>query len=352
MFSTPQKHKTHKQIGKIRYSPPECVLPHQEYKISLELPGQGFSNRTRLEVVGGGRLVVGQKLYSLAGDFIVLETLDGEVGDWRLYDTALEASQMKALLTCREVPKLQEPLVDLHSGHFKAVGWTSMGNISLSELCSDRVTGFYLFFPQKTIFTKAYSWCRKLKGNLVLPEDPATNARFFDRFIGHKDECDDIWTHLFWIGSGGNLTTRIWQRLTDGGPLVWHDFLREYRTVTPEFQCIATVTHDPYKWAACPCDIETCVLCNFTKHPEMRLRGLCRDSAFDRLFSFRDNREYRLVFDGLAHVVMEEANDTWVMRSRLYPYLKARMVSQWAGQYPVGVHAWLIEGDSCRQKEV
>ncbi|XP_050706082.1 uncharacterized protein LOC126991371 [Eriocheir sinensis] len=321
-----------------------------EYRRHLSVPD--VDPGARLEVRGGGRLVVGQKLYSLAGDFIVLETLDGEVGDWRLYDIALEPAQMKELLACRDVNDLRTPMIDLWSGHFKVLGPTARRNITLAEICSDRVSGFYLFFPQKTAFSNAFSWCRKLKGNLILPQENVTNAYFFDRFVSYKDECDDIWTHLFWIGSSGNLTSREWERLTDGELVTWHPFLREYRTVTPEFQCIAVVTHDPYKWAACPCDIETCVLCNFTTHPEMRLRGLCRDSSFDRRFSFRDNRDYNLIFDGLAHVMMKEQNGTWIMRSRLYPTLRARMVSQWVGQYPVGVHTWLIEGDRCRQKEV
>ncbi|XP_050704351.1 uncharacterized protein LOC126989800 [Eriocheir sinensis] len=328
------------------------ILDDLEYRIDLKMPGPGMSSRTRLEVVGGGRLVVGQKLYSLAGDFVVLETLDGEVGDWRLYDTALEPVQMKELVACREVSDLRAPIIDLGSGHFKVLGHTTRRNITLAEICSDRVSGFYLFFPQKTAFSKAFSWCRKLKGNLILPQENVTNAYLFDRFVSYKDECDDIWTHLFWIGSRGNLTSLKWQRVTDGELVTWHPFLREYQIVTQEFQCIAVVTHDPYKWAACPCDIEMCVVCNFTTHPEMRLRGLCRDSIFDRLLSFRDNKDYKLTFDGLAHVMMEEQNGTWVMRSRLYPTLRARMVAQWVGQYPVGVHKWLIEGDRCRQSEV
>ena len=328
-----------------------CPLP-QEYRRHLNVPGSELGPGERLEVRGGGRLVVGQKLYSLDGDFIVLETLDGEVGDWRLYDMALEVDQMKSLLRCRDLGDLRAPMMDLSSGHFEVLGPTSVRNITLSDICSDRVTGFYLFFPQKTTFSRAYSWCRKLKGSLILPEGGASNAYFFDRFVKYKYQCDDIWTHLFWIGSSGNLTTGVWQRLTDGEPIKWYQFLREYRTVTTEFQCIAVVTHDRYKWAACPCDIETCVLCNFTTHPEMRLRGLCKFSAFDRLFSFRDNKEYKLIFDGLGHIVMEENNTTWVMRSRLYPYMKAEMISQWVGQYPVGVHKWIIDGDRCRQKEV
>lgn len=44
----------------------------------LIVPSAQLGPGKRLEVQPGGRLVVGQKLYSLAGDFIVLETLDGE----------------------------------------------------------------------------------------------------------------------------------------------------------------------------------------------------------------------------------------------------------------------------------
>lgn len=98
--------------------------------------------------------------------------------------------------------------------------------------------------------------------------------------------------------------------------------------------------------------METCVLCSFDSYNELRLHGLCQDSSFDRLFSFRDNRDYELVFDGVSHVVMEEHRGTWVMRSRLYPSLRAEMLSQWAGQYPVGVHTWTVTGDRCREKDV
>lgn len=52
----------------------------QEYLVHLNVPAAQLGPGKRLEVRPGGRLVVGQKLYSLEGDFIVLETLDGEVG--------------------------------------------------------------------------------------------------------------------------------------------------------------------------------------------------------------------------------------------------------------------------------
>lgn len=58
-----------------------------------------------------------------------------------------------------------------------------------------------------------------------------------------------------------------------------------------------------------------------------------------------------LVFDGRAHTVMEQGQGTWVMRSRLYPDLKATMIVDYEGQYPLGAHRWKIHGDRCRNNE-
>ena len=98
--------------------------------------------------------------------------------------------------------------------------------------------------------------------------------------------------------------------------------------------------------------METCVLCAFNKHPQIRLYGLCDHSYLDRLFSIRENPKYELVFEGASHVVLAAQNGSWVMRSRLYQSLKAVMVAQYEGQDPVGVRRWKVEGDRCREKEV
>nr|XP_053626951.1 uncharacterized protein LOC128684702 [Cherax quadricarinatus] len=323
-----------------------------DYLIHLEPSKSEHGGVEQLKIRGGGRLVVGQKLYSLQGDFIIQETLDGEVGDYRIYDIALEHSQIVELLNCRDVPELKQPLINLENGALKARGPTTMRNMSLGEICSGHITGFYLFFSEKTIFQHAYSWCSKLHGSLILPEDNQTNAYFFDKFVSYKEQCHNIWTHLFWMGSKGNLTTQQWLKLSDKTPVTWHPFIKEYTTVSPEFQCIAAVTHRPYQWAACPCDIETCIVCNFTSYPTMRLRGLCEDSTLDRSFSFRDNENFELILDGMKHIMIRKENGSWVMRSRVYDEVSAVMLSRWKGEYPVGVHTWRVHGDRCLQEEV
>ncbi|XP_050698355.1 uncharacterized protein LOC126986351 [Eriocheir sinensis] len=331
---------------------------NMEYTHSLkEAQEEAAREGRQLEVRGGGRLVVGQKLYSLGGDFMLLETLDGEAGDWRLFDLALPPDTMRSLIQCRVVPGLPNPIIDLLTGHFEVVGDATTYNTTVTDMCDDGDDGFYLFFPQRMSYSNAKSWCKKIKGNVVLPRDADTNAFLVDTFLGYRDTCAQIWTHLFWIGSEGDVDQGTWKEAElgdddEGDVLGFAPFLQEYDTVQPEVKCVAAVSHNRYRWAASPCDMETCVLCAFASYHELRLHGLCRDSSFDRLFSFRDSRTYDLVFDGVSHVVMEEQGGTWVMRSRLYPNLRAEMLSQWAGQYPVGVHSWRVEGDRCREKEV
>ncbi|KAK4308262.1 hypothetical protein Pmani_020016 [Petrolisthes manimaculis] len=322
----------------------------QEYEIDLQLPKMSVGES--VEVRGGGRLVVGQRLYSLDGDFLVVEILDGEVGDWRLYDTYLSRSELQEWTNCKNLTSLNDPILDLFSEGFMVRGPTQLSKMPSSEICDLKSTKFFLFFDRKMKFNLAESWCRKLKGELVLPESEEVNADFYDSLFIYKDQCKDIWTHLYWIGMRGNLTTQQWVKVRNGAPITWSKFLHEYRQVTPEFQCVATVTHDRYKWVASPCDIETCVVCNFTFSPVVNLRGLCSFTFLDHRYSFRGNDEMELVFDGKAHMVMEKRQGTWVMRSRLYPDLNATMMVDFEGQYPLGIHRWNIHGDRYQSDEL
>nr|XP_053627980.1 uncharacterized protein LOC128685465 [Cherax quadricarinatus] len=330
----------------------QVIYDNLTYYVELTPPNIDAPPEQRVEVRAGGRLVLGQKLYSMEGDFIILNILDGEIADYRIYDVALQIAEMSQLLSCRDLPDLNPPLIDLQNNKLTVRGPTTIRTVEMNELCSDYVSDFYLFFSHKMNFKRAYSWCRKLKGQLIIPEDAKTNAFFFDKFVSYKDQCRDLWTHLFWIGAAGNLTTLQWLKLTDGTPITWYQFLREYGRATVEFHCIAAVYHDPYKWASCPCEIQTCILCNFTTYPVLRLRGLCRDSLLDRVFSFRDNEDFEMIFDGLGHVVMQNVNGSWTMRSRLYLNMRGTMLAQWSGEYPLGVHVWQIEGDRCLQKQM
>lgn len=312
------------------------------------------SGSPRLQIEGGGRLVVGQKLYSLADDggFNVLEALDGEIADYRIYATALRPDQIEDWMSCKQVDAGTPPLIDLENSTLQVKGYVEEGTVTTGEICGNHAPGFTIFFSEKMDFDDANTWCNKIKGDLVLPRNSEENYRFWEAFITYKEQCSDIWTHLFWIGVKGDLETGQWLALKDGKPIEWHNFLQVYRTVTPEISCIAAVSHEENKWAACPCQVQTCSVCSFASPTELRLRGLCGLSRMDHDYSFRANEDHKLVIDGLSHVQILQVNGTWLMQSRLYPSLWAEMIPERLGAYPLGAHVWEVHGDLCPNKKV
>ncbi|XP_068203413.1 uncharacterized protein [Palaemon carinicauda] len=320
-------------------------------KINLKIDYSKIGVGNKLEVRAGGRFVLGQRLYTPDGGFHILETLDGEIADYRLYDSFLMPNDIKEIMDCRDPPTLRKPIVSLNEDIFEKVGGVELQKVYLDTICSEHTTEFYLFFSEKRNFPDSVSWCRKIKGEIILPQSPELNEKLYHQFLPYREKCQDIWTHLFWLGFNGDLATGTWRNLRDRRPIEWFNFLSQYKTVTNESQCAATVSHDPYKWASCPCGIEVCTLCNFTIHPELRLRGPCKISLLDRTFSFRENDKYDLVFDGVWHTMIMFENNNWVIKSRLYEEITGTMILKRKGEYPVGVHEWKISGDRCTQEK-
>ncbi|XP_066983584.1 uncharacterized protein [Macrobrachium rosenbergii] len=322
-----------------------------ETRVSLKIDYSKIGIGNKLAVRGGGRFVLGQRLYSPEGGFHVLETMDGDFADYRLYNSFLTSSEIADLLKCKNPSLPRQPFVTLTHSSLKKVGDIELGQIELDTVCSDHIPEFYLFFSDKRNFQDALSLCRKIKGEIILPQEPELNEMLYHAFLPQREKCQDIWTHFFWLGFEGDLNNRTWHKLLDRKAPEWFNFLSLYRSVTQEYQCAATVSHDPYKWAACPCGIEACVLCNFTTHPELRLRGMCKVSLLDKNYSFRENDEYKLVFEGVWHTMILFEDDTWVLRSRLYQNISGRMILKTRGEYPVGVHTWELSGDRCADNE-
>lgn len=307
--------------------------------------------RRVLEVQGGGRLVVGQNLGAVDGDFNVLEALDGDIADYRLYNAALSSEQLKDWNDCSDSSITLPPLVSLDNGKLKEVGDVAMMNVTQSALCGGNFDTFYLFFTEKMEYPVANAWCGKIEGALSLPRDEAENKMMWKAANKQKDSCSDSWTYLNWLGIAGDPKTSKWHG-TENQSLTYSNFLPIYQSATEQYQCVATVSHIMYKWAASPCGMETCTMCSFTKFPTLRLRGLCKFSLLDRVYSIRDNDEHSLRFDGLSHVEIIKMNGTWVMKSRRYKNLWARMIEQVDGEFPVGVHDWDVFGDKCKDKTV
>lgn len=323
----------------------------QAAEVHLNVTIEKLGPQRLLELKGGGRLVVGQNLGSIDGDFNVLEALDGDIADYRIYNGALSSEQLKDWSKCSDASLTLPPLISLDNGKFTVVGDAKMGNITNSALCGGNFDDFYLFFTEKMDFPVAAAWCEKIEGKLALPKSEAENKVMWNAALKKKDQCSDSWTYLSWLGIIGDPETSQWLGLYNQ-TLSYTNFLPIYDSASKQYQCVATVSHNKYKWAASPCVMETCTMCSFTKFPTLRLRGLCKFSLLDRIYTVRDNEKHTLRFDGISHMEIIRTNGTWVMKSRRHPELWARMTELINGEFPVGVHEWEVFGDKCKKKKV
>lgn len=315
--------------------------------LSWLAPGQ------RLEVRGGGRMVVGQEMDSPEGDFDVVQSLDGVIVDYKLYDVALSKAQMEDILTCQNTARLRKPIIDLEGDSLAVKGPTESLYVSEDVVCAEEEPRVTMLFPYRLNFYNADYWCRNLKGSLFLPQSDEFNTRMYDEYVRFSDQCTGTWTNLYWIGAFGNLTTFEWITLTDDkSPIAYDNFIKGWDKVSKKFQCISMITKETYKWSATACITPTCPVCNFTGPPLIRLRGMCADSLLEQNFYFLEYENNQLVFDGQWHVRIVSRNNTWVMESRIHKDLKATLQRESIGVYPVGTHTWDIEGDTCKKTQV
>lgn len=171
------------------------------------------------------------------------------------------------------------------------------------------------------------------------------------RFVRFSSSCQDMWQGLYWVGARGDLATRQWLTLGDRQPLTWHNLSLTSSSVTEQYQCIlAGGARHPYEWYHAPCSVSTCAVCNFTSYPLIHMRGLCRSSLFDRSMYIHEYLNDQPMFDGAVHSRVAWVDDAWVIESRLYPKLRARILED--VEYPLGLHEWEVEGDKCRHKKV
>lgn len=324
----------------------------QSTEIHLNVSIDQVSPDNLLEVKGGGRLVVGQKLSSIEGDFSRLETLEGDLADYRIYDGALSIEQLKEWSKCKDTSITQPPLISLLNGKLKEIGHVRYTNTTAGILCGRTFNRFNIFFTEKMNFFGSLSWCKKLKGTLALPTNEYDNEMEWASVVKYKDRCSESWTYLYWLGIQADSQSLQWQRVGDNQSLSYTNFLPVYQKASKQYECAAAVSHNKYKWAACHCEIETCVMCTFSFIPRLRLRGLCRFTLLDVDFSFRRNRNQTLVFDGMSHVQILKANGTWVLRSRRYSDLWGKMIDARPGAFPLGVHMWKIYNDKCGNDQV
>ncbi|KAG7155932.1 Neuronal pentraxin-2-like 2 [Homarus americanus] len=309
----------------------------------------------RVQVQGGGRLIIGQEQDGKEGKYDITQAMDGEIADYKFYNVLLTPEELLNFTTCAgPLPATTPPLLTLDDSRLEIKGPTAKTNISEEEICQN-LTSYLLLIPEKVEFQESITTCNKLRGTLALPKNAVENINIIEQFQHFSSRCEDTYACLYWAGTKGILSTGHWVQLTNNEPVAWHNFHNPSQTPHEIYQCVAIASGNPsYRWLATPCvDYTTsCSLCNFTSHPLLRLRGLCQSSLFDRELYLNDYEKERPKFDGAKHSRVVWNSTSWVMISRLYLELRAVMHADTPDTYPIGLHNWTISGDKCGQGEV
>ncbi|XP_045615469.1 uncharacterized protein [Procambarus clarkii] len=300
-----------------------------------------------------GRFVLGQNI-NLNAEWDLTQSFHGYLADFRLYDIDLPLDAMENFTTCRA----DLSSVGLRYSFSKNMsllqinGESQMVTLRLSELC--RKTDRYLILlPERQIFSEALVSCKNFAGSLAVPRDSEENKWVFDEFIKFNDQCIQGWASLYWLGLKSNLSEKTWVLIEDDTPLKWGSWLEAWSTPSEQYPCATgAAINFPYRWYCADCKTLTCPLCTFTTPPTLRLRGLCRESKFDRTYTLHGYQNGRPVFEGYFFSRIVWGNNTWVLESRREEDVEARMVEKRPKGYPVGLASWETQGDSCgRQVE-
>ncbi|XP_053634161.1 uncharacterized protein [Cherax quadricarinatus] len=300
-----------------------------------------------------GRFVLGQNI-NLDAEWDVTQAFHGYLADFRLYNVALPLVDMHDFTTCRSNLSGIDPLHSFSEdmSSLKVNGESQVVTLRLSELCRgfDR---YVMLLPERKTFSEALVSCQMFTGGLAVPKDSEENKRIFDEFIKFNDKCIQGWASLYWLGLKSNLSEKVWLYIDDNTPLRWGSWLEAWNIPSKQYPCATgAAINFPYLWYSADCSTLTCPLCTFTMPPTLRLRGLCRESKFDRTYTLHGYHNGRPVFEGYFFSRILWGNDTWVLESRREEDVEARMVEKRPKGYPTGLTSWQAEGDSCgRQVE-
>ncbi|XP_066941401.1 LOW QUALITY PROTEIN: uncharacterized protein [Macrobrachium rosenbergii] len=310
------------------------------------------SSPEKAYVKGGGRFVMGQNI-NLDAEWDVTQSVHGELVDFRLYNHDVPVNMMQDYVACKPDPIPFEPLYAYGQNESELIlkGKTKSFSIALSEVCRPR-NGYITLFPERMTFEEAFNRCNYLRGDMGVPRSKEENTRLFDELIVFNDQCIQGWAALYWLGLKSNIPKGVWQYTGDNTTLTYGSWLEGWEIPSKQYPCAtAAAVNFPYLWYNADCDTLTCPVCNFTATPAFRLRGLCRESKFDRDYFLNGYRNGRPMFEGMFFSQIVWNNETWVLRSRKEKGVVAEMIERRPKGYPFGLTVWAITGDNCVVKE-
>ncbi|ROT80481.1 CRE-MOD-1 protein [Penaeus vannamei] len=305
-------------------------------------------------VPGGGTLVIAQEQDKEGGLFSIGQMFSGDMAQMRMFSRVLSEEEMLSYVDCGETPEgdvLLASFEDLDE-------WDILGDVEVAlvpdEVLCEKKKREFIVLPEQRTFSEAQKMCEKLSLPMALPESEEENNDLFKLAVNVESLCLSSYSTNVWIGAQGNLETDEWQNLEDGAKLTYDNLDKRYTYITEASRCISQGgSFYPGIWYSTFCSrFKPCTACENAPKSSIRIRGLCRDSRLDREIHVQGLKNQKPMFQGTFYANVFWDNSTWVMTSRRYPDIRARMKIAFIDDYPVGLQRWEVDGDVCPDTEM
>ncbi|XP_066946136.1 uncharacterized protein [Macrobrachium rosenbergii] len=327
-----------------------------------------ISSSSLIRIRPGGSLILGQDQDSVLGGFNEFESLSGRLVDVRLYDLLLTADQMISFTSCQDVRAENSPIVSLENAQEDfEVRNVSLLAIRNQDTCI-RNRNFDLVFPELRDFDTAELLCGIVGGTLKIPTGPNDNWMLFNLSLPYAEACGDGYAETLWLGVKGDVVRQQWLSYEEKNPITWTKFdnANGLPIKSPDV-CMAfigskkTVEEQYGLWVPSDCNLEMCPACHFDKVVIIRMRGLCRQSEFDRDY-FLTHDQDSLSFTGVfySEIVKNPPNGSivdsdygyWTLRRHDKPHVMAYLPMNSPIHYPTGLNTWQVTNDVCGKDRV
>lgn len=305
-------------------------------------------------LAAGGLLVLGQDQDSLGGGYAITQAFSGDMAQLLLYTKYFSRHERRNFNCYENRLGLEKALLSTSV----LEDWEFVGDVESRQIPRHLISPFqkvnFFILPENEYFADAAKMCRVLGLPLALPKSEEQNEELFVMAVELESICITAYSTNVWLGVQANFTTMKWQDANDQGRLTYENFDPLYSTLSETDQCVSLgSSHYPRVWHKTSCQkYKPCPACENAPVNSIQVRGLCKQSHFDRRLHIHGTRNLKPLFHGTFYTRLWWNNSTWVMESRLLPSLQARMVLGFTEDYPIGLHQWLVSGDECPAQQV
>ncbi|XP_042226467.1 uncharacterized protein LOC121869287 [Homarus americanus] len=314
-------------------------------------------------VVSGGSVILGQDQDEPLGGTDKGQSFNGFIADLFFTQSLLTVQQMKDYLECKiDALLARQHLMDFENIEEKFMLGVETNVTTSLDICSSGNNKLFSVFAEGRTNKQANHFCSTVNGDVATPENTAENLALFNIGAKFADKCTEYDKgNSMWVGVYWEPEESLWKDQKTHKEAVYRNFEVEIQPSSREVLCVIASTlarsHEVTpngNWDIEACGKVVCTACQFKRPVPMKLRGLCKESFFDREYYIYDTINYRPIFNGnswsriIWNVNQSAPHDySWLLYQMGDPYIQARMVTSSILTYPVGLHEFEIIGDKC-----